>query len=842
MTGSQRARWLVLVAVTAACTSHPSSGGAGSGGSRADTQPATTPTGAPAAFGCAGAQFDVRSPMAHGEMEVAKALFHASSGASVCALLAGEAPADAALAAAGVTVDARPESFAVLPAGAGALVIGRDAVGAMYGLLEVAERLRDQGAKALPPPAAWTGAPYLPLRAANLFLTLPAPGETAWWFREARFWIDYLDLLARSRYDVLDLHGMWNPDNTYFPNALPYFATSATYPEVGAPTAERAQNLAALRSIVELATARGIRVALMTYSSDTSLLGGTKETLSEAQLRLYTREAARDLASSVPLWKIGFRIGEGGHDAAWFGDTIVKGVKEAGTGSGISTRTWGATKEDVMQVVTLAGPDTLVESKLNGEQLGPPYPIVGGLMAKGGFAGWESYSYENFLDPPHDYRFVFQVRSGGTHRLFRQASLTGARRLAKSLSFGANEGLTFEPAHAFLEQRDVYHASPSDRFSPWTFRRDELSYMLMGRLAYDADTAEAPFRGLLAHRIGTTGLWDAVQAASEIVPWIQTAMTCGPDHRHYAADLEWGGPVATWINPPGAPSSYCETGYQGPFDRFAVASPFEAAHDLAQGTKTARLAPLDIARVLETAAAKARTAQSVTVDPTSAEARDVVRDCVALADLGDYHAHKLRAASALAIWAVGGEPKYLEYAKQELGFADDAWACLATDAGHIPPFREHLRMSRLGFPDYHWSMMTPDLLATDRSSLDEFVAATKPPPATIPSLSTWLTSGKGVASHEPEVTFDPPDPMASAWVVRVRGLSPPKGAGVTLLVKGFDGRSPVVERTMTASADGTWSVKVPGTGDGLIVAVEVPGVGRFPDPRTSVPYWVLAPP
>ena len=102
-------------------------------------------------------------------------------------------------------------------------MIGRDPTGAMYGAYELAERLR-LGTAALPVAQSFSLAPAVPLRAANLFLVLPAPGEAAWWFLDPDFWTEYLDLMVRARLDFLDLHAMYNLDNTIFPNALLYFA------------------------------------------------------------------------------------------------------------------------------------------------------------------------------------------------------------------------------------------------------------------------------------------------------------------------------------------------------------------------------------------------------------------------------------------------------------------------------------------------------------------------------------------------------------------------------------------------------------------------------------------
>src|SRR6185312_12914138 len=404
------------------------------------------------------------------------------------------------------------------------------AIGAMYGALQLAERIRLDGAGAVPPVALVRGAPAVPFRAANLFWVLPEAGETSWWFLDEGFWRDYLDLLAHARLDVLDLHGMYDLASTNFPNVLLYLARSASFPDLGAPVADRDRNLAMLNRVVTMARARGIRVGLMTYQAGTSLDASSGGPLGDADLQTYVREAAGDVAKRVPgLAMRGFRTGESGKPATWYADTFVRGVRQVAPGMTLATRTWGSSKSDILSLAASVGSNMIVEAKYNGEHLGPPYAIAGGAMA-----GWASYSYQSYLNPPHPWTFVFQVRAGGTHQIFRQASYARTQRAIASLALSpAVAGFTLEPPTAYTPQRDFYHAAAADRFSPWAFARDDLMYLEWGRLGYDPTEPEAHFRQILAREAGTDALWPAVQAASDIVPWIATGRTCGPDSRNF---------------------------------------------------------------------------------------------------------------------------------------------------------------------------------------------------------------------------------------------------------------------------------------------------------------------
>jgi hypothetical protein len=765
----------------------------------------------------------------------------------------------AVLEASGQTLDPRPESYAVLLAHApnALAVIGRDEVGAMYGAFELAERIRLDGAAALLALPV-LGRPEVPIRAANPFIVLPATGDAeAWYFLDPSYWQAYLDLLAHARMNFLDLHAMYDLDNTSFPNALLYFATSPSFPAVGAPAADRARNLAMLNVILGMAAVRGIQVGLMSYRSDLSLVGSGKEMLAgqlpDADLATYTREAARDLASEAPLLsRLGFRIGESGHDAAWYAETFARGVHDAGGEVRVYTRTWGANgtgdhrsgKPNILSLIhspAVAGTEVMIEAKYNGEHYGAPYVIAGGKMDH----DWSNYSYEDYLEPPQPYRFVFQIRSGGTHRIFREASYARIQRTVGTVQLGGAAGFSLEPPHAYFSQRDDYHADPADRFSPWTFRRDELEYLLFGRLAYDPSTPERVFRAALDTRVGTDGLWDPVQAASEIVPWIQTAHTCGPDSRDFAPELEFGSDVANWARPRAVQPKAGGECHGGAFDTFAVADPDQAAADLLAGRGTTRLSPIAVAALVLDAAARARRAKALAIDASNAEARDVVRECVALADLGDYFGHKLRAAALLGVYAGSRREDYLALARDEAAAADAGWAALAADTSYIAPFDDNLRMTPLGIRHFHWRALLPKL-AEDPASIDALAVmvrgSTAAVPANLPAPADWLAAPRGAGPGLALLTVS--STGASRRAVATLGAAPPAGATVTLWSKPMSGLTDWAATAMSPVPGSPLSFEAPALPGDAIFAVEVaagPGAAwRYPDVLAATPY-LLAP-
>jgi hypothetical protein len=793
---------------------------------------------------------DPTDPIDYGRCAVDQAAAEASAKGTITVATIDDPSVATVRAAVAPVLDARAESFVIAPIGTATWIVGRDAVGAMYGALEIAERLRLEGAGAAPPVDVVHAAPTVGFRAANLFWVLPEAEETSWWFLDEGFWTGYLDLMAHARLDVLDIHGMYDLSSTLFPNALLYLAQSASFPETGAPAADRARNLTMLNRVIAMAKARGIRVGLMTYQASSDLTGNGNEALSDADLQTYVREAAADLAARAPgLAMLGFRTGESGRAATWYSNTFVAGVQSVAPTMTISTRTWQSSKSEILSLASSIGQNMVLEAKYNGEHLGPPYAIAGGAMAK-----WSSYSYQTYLEPPRPWSFVFQVRAGGTHQIFRQASYARTQRAIESLAFSpAVAGFTLEPPTAYTPQRDFYHAETGDQFYPWAYARDDLMYLEWGRLGYDPTEPEAHFRAILAREAGTDSLWPAVQAASDIVPWILSGRTCGPDSRDFEPEMELGGDVGQWANLASGPQSLspklCRT--PGPFDTFAVASPAEAAADLLAGDATARLAPSDVASAVLADADTAAQTIGGWYAPNPL-ARDISRECVAVADLGRYFGHKLRAATALAVFAGSGAPNWMDAARAEASPADDAWQSLISDTSYIQPFEERLRMQPLGYDPFHWSKEAPGLNA-DGTALDDAdqAVASNPPSfsGALPDPEIWLASSRSPGPALASLAIDPADATAPSWTVRVR-FAAPLGAGATVAVlwKPFDSETDWTAVAAQPDSNGTGNqsfvATIAGGGAGALFAVEVrtaDGAWRLPDPVTTMPYIPLAP-
>ncbi|MBI3720907.1 MAG: hypothetical protein HY248_00010, partial [Fimbriimonas ginsengisoli] len=367
------------------------------------------------------------------------------------------------------------EGFSLTFDGGRAQIKAPDASGAMYGCLELAERVRTRGS------AGWSGpavqaAPWLRDRGYNVFLTLPwdlAKNDTdydpaaltdpqRWWFQNDEFWRLLLDEMARARLNWLDIHGTWDISRTDAPNLYAYFIQSDKCPQVGVAADIKAANLRQLNHVIELAHARGVRVSLMAYEARISCAHNRTPPYKETEELdyEYTREVVELMIRQAPgLDAIGFRIGESGHGESFF-KCYLEAVKASGRDIPLLTRSWITRKASVVPLA-MASNDFTVEIKYNGEQWGPPYPVVGGRIP-----GWYSYSFEDYLSdsgsgpfvhtwagnpidesgaaagrwPSEPYKIVWQVRANGTHRIFPFFEPSWVRQSIQNMKIGAASG------------------------------------------------------------------------------------------------------------------------------------------------------------------------------------------------------------------------------------------------------------------------------------------------------------------------------------------------------------------------------------------------------------------
>jgi len=507
-------------------------------------------------------------------------------------------------------------------------ITGSDATGAMYGAFEFVERVHRLGQ------AAWTkdvkGSPFLPDRGLNLFTTLPwdyqkndtdydnaaLTNPDRWWFQNDDYWTTLLDLMAHSRLNWLDIHGMWDVSSTRAPNLYAYFVTSPSFPKVGVPDIVKAANLARLNKVVAMAHERGIRVSLMAYEAGLSIPQNPQPPYQadEPTVYKYTKESVEQMIRGVPgLDAIGFRIGESGKSESFF-KCYGEAVKASGRNIPLVTRSWITRRQRVLPLAR-ASNDFTVEIKYNGEQWGAPYPLVGGRMAT-----WNSYSFEDYLSdsgvpskntktwsgwptsdgshwPSNPYKVVWQVRANGTHRIFPFYNPAWVRKSISAMRMGTASGYTIEGEDAYYPKSPLYYlAKPEDQYCNWIHQRDELYWMTWGRLGYDPSTPDNVFDAKINDWFGAqegpkiAQVW---KQASQVVPLSFMASSLGPDHRDHAPELETGGDTQAFID-------------GQPLDPFVLRSVHETVGLKSMGVRDGRIGVDEVGAALGNAAQRIR--------------------------------------------------------------------------------------------------------------------------------------------------------------------------------------------------------------------------------------------
>jgi len=568
-----------------------------------------------------------------------------------------------------MAVPAAAESYGITTRGDLVVIEGRDAAGAMYGALAAAEQLNQSGR--IEPNSK---SPFLAVRGINMFLTSQGFDEPNSWFWSDDFWNSFLDMMARDRYNFLDLHGPFDL-TVDFPNGLPYLVYLPEYAEVGVGRERAARNLAQFRKVIRMATDRAIKVGYMNYTAaatigpwktgrfgiDERYVPRPEQYLPASRLVEYTRKAAATLLQQLPeLWMFGFRIGESGQPEDFYKQTYVEAVKNSNPALKVYARTWIADPKRVREIADLTEHEFYIEPKYNGEQLGLPYQAVTGGRYYPPSGSWEDYS--NY---PRNYKIIWQIRANGTHRIFHWGWPEFARRTMRSCKFAGGIGFSMEPMNAYYPQTDYLHNNPDTKhdFYRWMFEQQWFWYMVWGRTAYDPDVPDRIWRDEFNRRFGNIAgphVFNAVVESSKIVPFVYSYHNQGLDHQHMAPEYETGdhslfARSTIWQGSRLVPygGSYDDFLNIGTLDRTAMTSPVRYVDEKLNAKADGGMGPFAAAAYLEnvSGASQREISQAAASHPESPkEFACMQMDVNAVAALGRYYADRIVSATHLQFY------------------------------------------------------------------------------------------------------------------------------------------------------------------------------------------------
>jgi hypothetical protein len=604
------------------------------------------------------------------------------------------------------------------------------AVGAMYGLEELAEQIRNRAGKAV----MWRALtarltstaqrPWLEIRADNMFIHTqgtsepPPPDGYPLLVNDLPMWRAYIDMLARDRFNLLDLHGAYDLESTSFPNLYPMLVHVPEYPAVGNQSVQR-RNLESLRAIVDYARSRGVRVALMNYSANNGYGGPYKSQVSVTgvapeKLADYTAKAVALLIRQLPgLYMLGFRVGESSQPASFYRDAYLRGIEEAGRQNlHIYTRSWQTTKAQLTPIAEAARGDLTIEIKFNGEQLGLPYQALQG-------PAYGSYSYQDYLDVPADYRILWQIRANGTHRYWSWENTAFIRRAVRSCRLGNALGFTLEPHVAYFSvYSDQYYRAAQDvAVYKYTWQKHWMWYYAWGRLGYNPDLAESNLIDEFTSRFGEAGktIYAAMQQGGTIVPLIYAYRFVGPDQRDFSPETETGEFDAKKKR---ARQDLLQFAENTPEDGRNFVGIEQYVSERIAGTPDGRTGPFAVARQLTDAAAETRLlAGSVPAlqDQAAGQWRLLRADLLSASYLGDYYAARIRGMAYLEFALHTGNAADYKTALASLARSRQAWTQLSGVADSIyRPLANPLRSQK----DFQWSSQIAPLERIDATAAD----------------------------------------------------------------------------------------------------------------------------
>jgi len=621
-----------------------------------------------------------------------------------------------------------PESYALSLSSNGktAYVDGSDATGVMYGEFELAEQIRaqvgDDWAKAIKPV---NKSPYLEIRGVNMFLTVQDVDNADGAFWSDDYWNSYLGIMARSRYNFLDIHGLCDSVTLTFPNAFSYFLSLPDFPEVGVGPERAAKNLARFKQVIQMAADRGIKVGYMNYEApppigpwktrkvgvDERWVDVPQKYLEGPRLVDYTREAVLTFLKEVPgLWMFGFRVGESGQPEDFYQKTYMAALAQLPPTQKVYLRTWIADPQKVRDLAGSAKNHFYIEPKYNGEQLGSPYQA-----SLGGREYPPSGSFENYTDKPQNFSIIWQIRAHGTHRVFSWGSPAFARRTVRSCKFGDGVGFSMEPMEAYMPGADYLHNNPKTdhHFYKWMVERQWAWHLIWGRTAYDPEVPDQVFVDEFVRHFGSQAgplVFQALAESSKIVPFVYSYHNIGMDHQDYAPEFEngdhaFGSRVRLWQGTRLAPYGGNNDDFLrvNALDRTAMASPAVYVDDQLHGVVTGKMTPFEAADYLDKAAAKSEDEieQAAKLNPESAKNFDCIRmDIEAVAWLGRYYRDRVLSATHLKFYESTSDHPQLTQAYECMERAASDWDHLSDITeqhfGYVP---EYIRM---GVKDFRW--------------------------------------------------------------------------------------------------------------------------------------------
>jgi hypothetical protein len=394
-------------------------------------------------------------------------------------------------------------------------VMALDESGAMYGTLELAERLLNHG-KLNAVPGCLVNARFS-FRAVKFNLPWSSYRKNSCFdlqvdtVRDLGFWRRFLDMMAENRYNVLTL---WNL------HPFPYMFRPKSFPKATPfSDGELKEWKSYWTELFRMAKDRGIETYMVNWNIFVSesfkehyeleaiddLQYHHGDFYSSEQIKRYTRECVVQLLEEYPdLTGIGVSLGERMNGMTpeerqdWINEVYFEGIREVDRPVKFIHRAPFSvdpsfTRDAIESSDAMEGPVWL-EIKFNWSHA---YSSTKLILTHGGSSGMEGY----WNPPPNKYKLTWMIRNEDFFTL-RWAQPDFIR---EHIAENGPEyvGGYYIGSECFIPGIDYSHAHGSPHMD-WTyvFEKHWLYYMLWGRLLYHPSTPDDVFESALARRYG----------------------------------------------------------------------------------------------------------------------------------------------------------------------------------------------------------------------------------------------------------------------------------------------------------------------------------------------------
>ncbi len=595
---------------------------------------------------------------------------------------------------------ARPQSYAIRRNGNVVAALGADAEGAMYGGLDLAEKLRLGTLETTP---GSDHAPHIEKRGIKFNIPLDARTPTysdnsdaaqanipeMWSFD---FWREFLDEMARHRYNMLSLWSLHPfpsmvkapeyPDIALADVKRTRYRMDETYTHTGSDMVrpELLEHLETVRTmsiedkirfwrdVMQYARNRGIHVWIITWNIFTfgtdGKYGITPDQTNPKTID-YFRASVRELVTTYPLLSgIGITAGEQMREIPgefskekWLWKTYGEGIRDAlkqqpGRPFGLIHRYHQTGQDEILhEFREFPGTFELSFKYSVAHMYSIPNPPFIQDVLKSMPAGRKTW-----LTVRNDDVYSFRWGNPQFARDYIKA-IPGADKIAGF--YMGPDGYTW--GREFLSRRPR-------RPHQLVMQKQWYSFLLWGRLAYEPSLPDAHFEQIVTRHfpdVNGAALYRAWAEASMVFPlitrffwgdidlrWFPEACLSHPRHRGFYT-------VRHFVEGQSMPGS-------------GVLSILEWRKNKLAGQPVGGVGPLEIAAALESAAGKALEAIAPMRGGTQ-ELRETLGDIRAMSYLAQYYAAKIRGAAALALYDRSSSAAEKKEAVDSLQRAAQAW-------------------------------------------------------------------------------------------------------------------------------------------------------------------------